>query len=54
MENTQKPLRGFAAMDADARRAIASKGGKAHTAEYMRQLGRKGGKASAKKRQRHP
>ena len=56
----QKGRRGFAAMDAEKQRAIASKGGKAahqkgtahqFTSEEAREAGRKGGQAQARKSQ---
>lgn len=58
--NQQKGRRGFAAMDAEKQRAIASKGGKAahqkgtahqFTSEEAREAGRKGGQAQARKSQ---
>lgn len=58
-KSNQKKLRGFAAMDPEKQREIASKGGKiahlrgnAHefTPEEAREAGRKGGKAVSKDR----
>lgn len=46
---TTKSKRGFAAMDPEKQRAIAAKGGKAHSAEHMSRIGAKGGRASRKK-----
>ena len=51
-QETQRPPRGFAAMDPEKQRAIASKGGKASGGNFRNdparaaQAGRKGGEAS--------
>ncbi len=61
MTTTTKKPRGFAAMDPEKQREIASKGGKtahvkgtAHqfTSEEAREAGTKGGKAAAEKRRK--
>ena len=59
-EKAQKSKRGFASMDPDKQRAIASKGGKAahekgtaheFTPEEAREAGRKGGEAVSQDRE---
>lgn len=59
-QESGKSRRGFASMDEDEQRAIASKGGKAahekgtaheFTSEEAREAGREGGRARARQRQ---
>jgi uncharacterized protein len=46
--------RGFASMDKDVQKSIASKGGKAvsRNREHMAEIGRKGGEASGERRKK--
>jgi uncharacterized protein len=57
MENTneKKSTQGFASMDPERHRAIASKGGKtvSHSREHMAAIGKKGGSNTAKKGREH-
>lgn len=49
MEDKKKT--GFAVIDTELRRRIASAGGKSHDVEHMREMGRKGGATVSKDRE---
>jgi general stress protein YciG len=50
MNQSNKSKRGFASMEPDKVKRIASLGGKSHSVEYMREIARRGGIASGRKR----
>lgn len=57
MSESSTRNRGFASMDPEKQKKIASMGGKkiaSKGTEYMSELGRRGGEASGKARQKHP